>query len=64
MKKLLLKLAKKFIIKRLIDKLTNEKSEMVKMINKKVDIPKLTEKQEEKLFSAVLFYVVEALRRL
>jgi len=59
-KNLLFKLIKKEIRKRLDN--DSFKSMIVKAINKKIDIPKLSEAKEEKLFRAVIDAVCEFLK--
>ena len=51
-KKLGLKLVKSFLLKKIQDDEFREK--LATVINKKVDVPKLTEKQEQKLIKALI----------
>jgi len=49
--KLLLRWSKKYVLKQLGS--VTFKARIVDLVNKKVDIPRLNEKQEKELFSAV-----------
>lgn len=63
MKKFLVKRLTNFILKMVVRQLTEVKvrKRVISLINKKIDIPRLNEAQEQKLFEAIYDVVEELL---
>lgn len=61
-KKFALKIAMKYLMAKLDD--DKFKASIVKAVNRKLDIPKLNEKQEEELFGAILKAIVAYIKAL
>jgi len=64
MKNLLLKWAKKSLLKMVSKRLEDRKHEYITIINTRIDIPGKTEKQEEQIFRTVYDIIIDILRNI